>query len=82
MEDVVRLSHTSVRTLHHDDAVGLFVRSGRSAAGVASRHLPTRWRPHAHRWHVPGVPGVPGQRAVGRCGQRATTGILRSVAAW
>lgn len=31
--EVARLSHTSVRTLHHYDAIGLVVPSGRSAAG-------------------------------------------------
>ncbi len=31
--EVARLSHTSVRTLHHYDAIGLVVPGGRSAAG-------------------------------------------------
>ena len=31
--EVARLSHISVRTLHHYDAIGLVVPSGRSAAG-------------------------------------------------
>ena len=31
--EVARFSHTSVRTLHHYDAIGLVVPSGRSAAG-------------------------------------------------